>query len=532
MSLFVSLVPITRSLVLHEPSDERSHYSLSGTVQLSTSRIFSSLPLLHQARILVNSLDTGSQPVPLSIELTSLVVTFEGYAELLGGILGDQEETYNAARLCSISQELISVTSSVLIPLPSHDGKSDHYQIVFDLLTIPGWLPPSTRRAAKFTEDNEAPLSPTSITSSIKYSLSATASYRVIQSPKSSLSASLSYILQCWAHLGSSSMYTTQSGPVGIEVVRHYVSPSQQLLLCHPPKDQNSSSQFPPVTYLITAKSQPSSLIPDDIISRLQIQVLAPSIISEEEVELPISMAFRLINESRDCSCDNIPNGLAVTHVEVNFEQEEAYSSQPDDAFISKLPLLAPQLSPVPLDFYEVKGHLSRGNHERTKWSNLQSLIREDAPSCFLLDYQNEDDIPGPGHMISEDWSILDIQAILGQPDQGCQSNTCSPSKRHPMSTSFRSPFLSISHSLTLSFHLLYGGDKRDVAKFSLPVQVVRLEPNPFSRQIDTATHYQLLTESSLSSLPPYSKLFYKNGEEKVDDSDSILPAYSRTVDG
>jgi hypothetical protein len=103
--------------------DCRSAYSLSGHISLSL---------------------TGSQSLferrrPVRILLRSLVITFEGQAELV-----TQEASYSAVRLCTISKELVSKTTIEL----SNEGHEDDgegpsiWHIMFDL-PIPGWLPAS-----------------------------------------------------------------------------------------------------------------------------------------------------------------------------------------------------------------------------------------------------------------------------------------------------------------------------------------------------------------------------------------------------
>ena len=74
----------------------------------------------------------------IRILLRSLVITFEGQAELI-----TSEAGYFAARLCSVSKELVPKTSVEL----SNEGHEDRdtpctLHVMFDL-PIPGWLPAS-----------------------------------------------------------------------------------------------------------------------------------------------------------------------------------------------------------------------------------------------------------------------------------------------------------------------------------------------------------------------------------------------------
>jgi hypothetical protein len=457
-------------------------------------------------------------------------VTFEGYAEHFDATLSGQKETRNAVRLCRVSQELVSSASPITITIPSNDGASDQYQMVFDLLNVPGWLPSSTEKTVEATKDEE-PQSPSrSIFSSIKYSIFATVSYRIIQSSKAVPSATLSYFLQTCAQLWSSTEHTAQADPVDIEVIRYCTPELRQFPACRIQKDQGPRPQFPLATYIITAKSQPTSPIPNEIIAKLQIQVLAPSIISNDEIKFPISVAFRLIDARESCSQTALSHNLAVTRVEIYFDQEEEYFSQPETDYTSRFPLPTSQPPQIPLYVHKARAHTPRFTTKRTKWSHIRSLLREDAPSCFC--FHNEGGLSQKGHTLNEEWSIVNLEVTLDQAYRTRQGDTYSTSKHHPVSTSFQSPFLHISHSIVLSLHLLYDNNKEDTVKFSLPVRVIRLQPNDVRAQTPTYPHFQQIMDSSHASLPPYSQLFYENGEEKIYESDTILPRYSRTNDG
>ena len=80
---------------------------------------------------------------PLRVLLRSLVIAFEGQAELV-----TQEASYSAIRLCTISKELVSKTTIELSnELEGHEGDPGGegpsvWHIMFDL-PIPGWLPAS-----------------------------------------------------------------------------------------------------------------------------------------------------------------------------------------------------------------------------------------------------------------------------------------------------------------------------------------------------------------------------------------------------
>ena len=112
-------MPSQRSLV--RICDSRSAYSLSGHISLSLTTT-GSHSLFERRR-------------PVRILLRSLVIVFEGQAELV-----TQEASYSAVRLCTISKELVSKAT---IELSNEDGEGPSiWHIMFDL-PIPGWLPAS-----------------------------------------------------------------------------------------------------------------------------------------------------------------------------------------------------------------------------------------------------------------------------------------------------------------------------------------------------------------------------------------------------
>lgn len=102
--------------------ESRSAYSLSGHISLSLTSSHSIFERRRAIRIL----------------LRSLVITFEGQAELI-----TQEASYSAIRLCTISKELVSKTAIELSSEGDEDGEGPcTWHVMFDL-PIPGWLPAS-----------------------------------------------------------------------------------------------------------------------------------------------------------------------------------------------------------------------------------------------------------------------------------------------------------------------------------------------------------------------------------------------------
>ncbi|KAI0306405.1 hypothetical protein B0F90DRAFT_745563 [Multifurca ochricompacta] len=122
MAVKLEINPLSPSLDLLGPPDQSSAYSLSGHISISLTSSHSLFERRHAIRIL----------------LQSLVVTFEGQAELV-----TQETGYSALRLCSISKELVPKTTVELTNEGHEDGdRPCTWHVMFDL-PIPGWLPAS-----------------------------------------------------------------------------------------------------------------------------------------------------------------------------------------------------------------------------------------------------------------------------------------------------------------------------------------------------------------------------------------------------
>jgi hypothetical protein len=177
---------------------------------------------------------------------------------------------------------------------------------------------------------------------------------------------------------------------------------------------------------------------------------------------------------------------------------------------------------------------------ESTNWTKMRNLLDLDAPSCFLLDpsmregttrdlskeEEEERTKDGKVHMLGDSWSIINFDAVLAR--QRAILPTCS------------SPFVNISHTIMVSIHVVYDGDKRDIVRFSLPIQFVVVPPTlaptnyptsiPSAPEPSTAmTQQRPLANTSPSPLclPAYNQLFEADGQVKLDCSKGALPLYS-----
>ncbi|KAG8768043.1 hypothetical protein FRC16_007177, partial [Serendipita sp. 398] len=185
-ALALSIQPLSTTLRMHGRHDPSTSYSLSGTVDVRLAD--------HNG---VHMDQRG-----MSVLLTSLIVTFHGQAthtQLSHPRLFNTARTFN---LCSISEELIKEPAVLHFNEINHDNNEplfydqqsysnnqrkespvNHYSVIFDLLTIPGWLPASISAKHSLPHHTaiEHPWNISHAVSSTSYSLSAVASYRILR---------------------------------------------------------------------------------------------------------------------------------------------------------------------------------------------------------------------------------------------------------------------------------------------------------------------------------------------------------------
>lgn len=474
----------------------RSSYSLSGTVNLNISKNASSFAAgLARARS------------AKSIVLTSLMVTLEGKSEHERA-----GEAYSAVRLCTVSQQLVESPVTLHINDNHH---ATHYDIVFDLLTIPGWLPPSFNAI-----DND-----TYLTSSTSYSLFATATYRVDGSSQSF--STLGSIFHGCTPMWSRD-HKAEADRVEIQLIRHLVPV--------PPPRLTESSLFPHTTFSISAQAKESSPIPNEVVSNLETLCSIPSFVATNETTIPIVVKTRfkgVLPEGVDRS------ELSIEWMEIDLDQHDHFRSRPDDQYTSRFALPSQQPPTHPLlhrnqwDDSSMFGLLWNDSRDR-KWTKTKSIMKEDSPSSFYL--QTSDGSTG-AHPLGADWSVIKMNAqlntsaredILHGSQMGKSCDFVAPL--------IQSPFHRVTHTLRVSAFVTYQGTKQDIIQFSLPVHFVVVPQSPSHDSplsngplagvtqripLSIPTHqYQPL------SLPAYAQLFHDDGETRVDASRGVPPAY------
>lgn len=248
-------------------------YSLSGYVQISL------VPSLYASYF--------ERRRAVSVLLQSLIVTFEGQTELV-----TEETGYAAFRLCSLEQELVTGEPLEL----TSDVASDStipctWNVVFNL-TVPGWLP----QTSSFGQSEAG----------TRYSLHASA---VVQD--SDHGASTSW-LSAFCSTFRSNTHSVSARPVEMHLNR---------LFC-PPSIPDLDSLWPLANYAVTPEADPKdgAQFPNDVLSKLRVQISVPQFVGTEESSLPFSMRLRTDGLSgTEC------NRLRVTSFDVNIEQCERY---------------------------------------------------------------------------------------------------------------------------------------------------------------------------------------------------------------
>lgn len=253
--------------------------------------------------------------------LTSLVVTFEGAAEHFA-----KGQGYNAKRLCSVSQTLVTRTAPVAIP-----STADHKVAVEFDLTIPGWLPASL-------ESHHATSAVTS------YHLHAKAIYQSDE-----------------AWLGSRTKYRDAT-PIAITLRRNRTT--------SPPK----RCTFSVPTRAISSNSSLSR----EVTSAIRARATIPSYVLQSAHE-PFDLRL-------DVGC-SVP-GVTVHKFGVRVIQSSTYSTSADKDFIRTFPLPEEQppryslLKPHELDSLFMAGICFPENAQRV---DKDDILHPDKPSVFNM---------------------------------------------------------------------------------------------------------------------------------------------------
>lgn len=534
MSLCVSVRPLSRTLYLHGTPDAATFYSLSGTVELSLD---------------------SSAATSASLLLTSLVVKFVGRSQhtqhdkdaLFSPLHGKDRLT-----LCSVTRELVDEPTMLDFTNTSYSGDAARYSVLFDLHSIPGWLPPSA--VAKHAIANDDELSDILACSETTYSLTVHATYKVIEAahsdgllqadnatdseglacllnacnPLSSLSTALSSSSRSYGPGPAYNAVNTQdmdivaslptcaaTDVVPITVTRLLVPSS---LLSSPGPRQIHQPPPPTTKYTITAHSTPSSPIPDELCSRLQLVVSTPSFLSTSEDSLGFVVKMRLKpqeGESADAGT------LTVSHVDIDIEEHAAFRTRPEEVFVtcsresggarmtsepvvleststdsprqnnsrwwssalralsssfSSRLVAASDFAPPYSQPSEHRRSTSISSHtvEEAKWRVARSLLHEDAASSFWLDENetpdssdDDDEVPVKhAHALGQDgsWStirlnlkLINSNSTTSKSEGGISVDYSSGSSpQRTIAPSYHGPYARVAHLLRISAHVGY----------------------------------------------------------------------------
>jgi hypothetical protein len=227
------------------------------------------------------------------ILLRSLVITFEGQAELVATEVGG----YFAARLCSISRELVSKSTVELSNEGGEDGDQPSTWHVMFNLPIPGWLPASDlygdcRQGASGTQ----------------YNLYATMKYANAAEDAHHGPIWLSALCSPF----SSRNKVAHARPCPVTLNRFALPPS--------------AASYRPSFYTVRASGKEVRTenqrppIPEDIISKIEMLVSVPECVSVDGDRFPFSLSVRTPSLS-----DDQASKLRVSHLSLHLLQIDQY---------------------------------------------------------------------------------------------------------------------------------------------------------------------------------------------------------------
>lgn len=497
MTIKLQIHPSSHSLDLLGPPDQSSTYSLSGYVSVSLSPSHS---LFEQRRT-------------IRILLQSLVITFEGQAELI-----TSEAGYFAVRLCSVSKELIPKTSLEL----SNEGHEDGdmpctWHVMFDL-PIPGWLPASNPYG-----DCRQGFSGT------QYALYATLNYTNLE--------------ETYGPSWFSSICTPFNSKT--KVVHAEASRVSLNRFALPPP--STSALYPLIFYSIPSKGgapHPDANlhpIPADIVSKIELLASVPEHISVDGDKFTFSLYTR---------ASSLPPSeaakLRVTHVSLEPQQIEKYSAS-TSAYSARFPIPSAKHQPPnkPLrDAHPVHALYDVGLlSPPTQFSaeEVHSLLPGYKRVDLLLD-KADDGLKFADRMHPTQWLKMTAHIPFAHTFSDCKDGI-SMGIPHLRATS-QGPLSNVKHSMRLSVTLSYdGADRNSPAtssiSISLPLDFVRLRSpartNTHSLPSQLPLEHLSLSDSpalpvtvppAMPELPAYSQLFHPNGDVRRDDG-VPLPLYT-----
>lgn len=488
MAVVLDIRPFSDTLFMYGEANSSSAFSLAGHVNISIPPTKSFL--------------NRSRPTTRLL-LRSLVITFEGQSEVITPVTG-----YAPVRLCSVSQELIRGDPIEL----SNEGleystSPCSWDAVFDI-RVPGWLPvTSTYGDADFEETGT------------RYALYATATCVLLEDGPSSFSL----FNLCAPFCSRSKTVDAPQCPV---TVRRVVEPPAE-----------PSGSFPLAMYVVDTQKElndmregPSTTL-FSVLEKIEVVACTPTAISTGETSLPFTLRLRakdLTHSERE--------RLRVTEFSVDVKQVEVYRNTTSEDYAGGFPIPSQRHQPPnkplrshhPVHMLCTVDAFQTAQPPKSSVGRSFSLLRKNSSGRYVIGgdgriFTNTND---PASLL--EWYILDVDIPIAI--EPYEVDWAGPCVRRMTESS---PLFSVRHTLSVSIQCAYDLLEKEPdcrrLHFSLPLQqVCLLPPRPPSAgcHVSDASSGETRLETSFAqSLPPYSQLFHRNGERKIDFS-TPLPLY------
>ncbi|KAI5124296.1 hypothetical protein M0805_008904 [Coniferiporia weirii] len=522
MTIAVTIHTPSSSLFMSNDPETSSAYSLSGHVSVS----------------LTSSGHVFEKAHPIKVLLRSLKLTFEGQSELIMHEMG-----YSATRLCTVSRELAPAQAMML----TNDGQEDSnspcvWNFVFDL-PVPGWLPSSSAFG-----NNSHGLAGT------RYALFAEARFTFLEEGPAR-AWSLSSL--CAPFIPKQK--TVKAAPVVIELVRYMLPPA----VC----DSEPSVRFSEASYMIETrydrnpKSGSSSRISLDVLSEIEVLASVPECVDLDDDSVNLTIRLRARKLSPD-----VRRRLRLTEFQALVTQHEVYRRNPSRSYTSTFPLPPSQPENRPLlDPHPIKALYDLGIvAESDAIADASSKLRTAFP-LLSKRQMGRKKLPGGGVLFAQEayradehaWCRVEVNVPF---EHFLPGGDVEWEDRHGrikvLRVSEESPLFRVYHELdvelTCTCDAEEEGDSPQMERlvFSIPVKFARFPPvlsarvsTPLPTSLRTSPRSPSEPERSVHvsavsgmnacqtpfALPPYSQLFYSNGDRRIDDS-VPLPVYTPRV--
>ncbi|KAJ3989187.1 hypothetical protein F5890DRAFT_1401539 [Lentinula detonsa] len=499
MSVSIKIVPLQNSLHMFGDPDRSSAYSLSGHVQITLSPHFLSRK-------------------PAKILLQSLELTFEGQSEVAAPSVG-----YSAVRLCAITRELVPHDHPVLLSNDGDEcpGEPCRWNAIFNI-NVPGWLPASSC----FGTDN----------SGVSYQLFARAKYVDVDNRKRDVSFHHRSSSSSWS---LSSIYSaicssqrTATADESVSIKRFSGLPSE-----------DAPGPAPLITYLLsgdkvtTSSTDMAKSIPADVLSKIRILASVPEYLNIEVNRATLTLRLRTKDLPEE-ECQR----LQLIGFRVDILQKDKCRSQPSREYQSRYPLPAEELQPpnLPLRWTQRSplsmDYFPPSRNPNASCSRTFSLLPPNEDGQYLLQNDNYIFANDTDQTAMPTWYTLqtNIPVMPRVPGDDEDDSDEWAGERILRVSNTAGPLITVRHEIKVSLLLSYDvPDSRQRVNqsltFSLPVRFASPAPRIGNgrRELDDLDvapndHSDF---APLPMLPPYSLLYYSNGDRKIDPTP--LPLYT-----